>query len=100
MSNDLTNFAAEGFDAYRDRGQAPIACPYINTSDASNAWHLGRELARWGESRPTPGMKPRESKDRIAITAGRGDTLNMRGYGDVLLRRFRRNGDNSFAEVR
>jgi hypothetical protein len=103
---DLTACAAEGFDCYRaHRDHASIvdwdaSCPYLNTSDAANAWHLGRSLAAWDEKRPTPGMKPRESANRIAISASRGDVMNMRGYGDTLLRRFRRLSDNSFVEAR
>lgn len=97
MSNDVTNYAAEGYDAAR---AGEVKCPYINTSDASNAWHAGREWFRWDEPRPTPDMKPRESKARIAFKVGRGDIITVRGYGDMLLRVLRRKADNSFVEVR
>lgn len=103
MSNDLTTFAAEGWDCQRANastiGDPAKACPYLNTSDASNAWHLGREWARLGESRPTPDMKPRTA-GRIAVFAGRSNTLSVRGYGDMLICRFRINPDNTLKEIR
>lgn len=105
MSSDLTRYATEGWDW--ERHWKPVsnnksdadACPYLNTSDASNAWHLGREWARWGEARPTPDAKPRDA-GRIVVTAGRGDIINVRGRADTLLRRFRVKPDNTFSEIR
>jgi hypothetical protein len=106
MAN-VTKEAAEGYDWYfanrgvRGPGYTDFAklCPYLNTSDAANAWHLGRELARWGEPRPTP-EEPARSERRIAVTVGRGYTLNLRGRCDVLLRRFLWVPGNTFQPVR
>lgn len=93
MSTILTAEAAEGYAAPCD-----ARCPYLNTSPASMAWHLGRELARWGEPRPTPD-EPIRSEKRVAVTMGRGDTLNLRGRCDVLLRRFKWKPGNTFTPL-
>ncbi len=44
---DLTPQAMEGFQAGAD-----ASCPYLASSDSSNAWHVGRWLCRTGRSAP------------------------------------------------
>ena len=93
-NNDLTTFAAEGFDS-----AILAACPYIDTSDASNAWHFGRHMRRLAMARPTPRARMNDP-DRVVVTAGRGNLLNIRGYKDTLINRFACLNNNQFNEAR
>ncbi|OHV24926.1 hypothetical protein BBJ66_22545 [Rhizobium sp. RSm-3] len=85
-------------EAYQGFISGKNDCPYIATSPAAIAWHLGQHLASKGELSPTPDA-PLSDRNRIAVTAGRGDTLNVRGYKDALIDRYRWYPDNSFSRL-
>lgn len=91
----LTAEAAEGFSA-----PAGARCPYLHSSPASMAWHLGRHMSAhdWG-MKPNPDAAIRDS-NRVAVTMGRSNTLNLRGRCDILLARFAWQPDDTFREVR
>lgn len=82
---DLTKEAAEGYLA---KNKLAADCPHYVTSPAGMAWLVGRYMANNGYQAPTPGAKPR-TEGRHALTSGRGMTISLRGYADVLLARFR-----------
>lgn len=94
MSTVLTKEAAQGFAA-----PAGVPCPYLYSSPCAMAWLLGRHMASAGMQHPTPEAHIRDAS-RVAVTAGRGDTLNVRGRCDILLGRFTWKRDNTFREVR
>jgi len=93
---DLTQEASEGWASYHNLGPA---CPYLNTSPASMAWHLGWQLARDGHYKPNPSAGIKDER-RVAVTSGRGDMLNLRGRCDILLARFAWQPDNTFRPAR
>ena len=104
MATNLTVEAAAGWDWQRapngstrtgDNGtRAADACPYLYSSPASMAWHLGRHLAKGGF--PRPSVLAGEAK----VFQGRGDRLRL----DVSEKKsdratfFRWNSDNTFSE--
>lgn len=108
MAIDLTNEAGEGFDWQRkpngstrasDHGVRAIdACPYLNTSPAAMAWHLGRHLAKGGFARPDSG------RDAIHVLTSRGDSFRVVLYEEGspvndTASRFHWNNDNTFTEL-
>lgn len=98
MATNLTVEAAAGWDWQRtdnvSRPPPNLGCPYLHSSPASMAWHLGRHLAKGGFPRPSvqPGGR--------MVFMSRGDRLRL----DVAEKKsdratfFRWNSDNTFSE--
>jgi len=87
---DWQALATEQMDVRVSPETATKQCPYLNTSDMADAWHLGRFMAM----NPTTELRPRvgsniSDKDRREVVAGKGDTMSLRGYKGILLGRYR-----------
>jgi len=72
----LTTVALEGF-----RASATDACPYINTSINSDAWHVGRWLQTTGRSAPRNAETSRghriRANDMLLSVNSRGEVTRI-----------------------
>lgn len=91
---DMTNEALEGYVAADD-----ARCPYLATSDAFNAWQVGRYMGADGWNRPTPGAAMAD-KNRVAVANGRGNFVSVRGYKATLICGFRVTPEGRVSEQR
>ncbi len=76
MARDMTAEASQGYAA-----EPGADCPYLATSDSSNAWHIGRWLQRTGRPAPrnvSPSRGTRvRANDMLLLVNSRGEVSRI-----------------------